>query len=337
MPTLTIGLDIAKSVFQVHGIDSHGKAVMQRKLRRAEVLKYFAKLEPSLVGIEACHSSHYWARELTSLGHTVRLLPTQYVKPFLVGGKNDANDAAAICTAVTRRDIRFVTIKSAEQQSLQSVHRMRERLIQERTAKSNQIRSMFAEEGIIFPTGLAQLRKGIVALVGENGAGITPLLRRLGLMYLDQMKALQQWLNAINIEIAEIFKRNEVCQRLATVPGVGPVIATALVSSVGDPSQFRNGRQFAAWLGLTPKQRSSGGKTRLGGITKRGDTYLRTLLVQGARAVMHFVNRREDKHSRWIKSLMQRRHVNIAAIALANKTARIVWSILTRGESFRAA
>ncbi|WP_230877750.1 MULTISPECIES: IS110 family transposase [unclassified Burkholderia] len=314
MPALTIGLDIAKNVFQAHCIDRHENVVMQRKLRRAEVLKFFAKLEPSLVGIEACHGSHFWARELTVLGHTVRLLPTQYVKPFLVGGKNDANDAAAICAAVTRRDIHFVTIKSAEQQSLQSVHRMRERLIQERTAKSNQIRSMFAEEGIIFPTGLAQLRKGIVALVSENETetGITPLLRRLGSMYLDQMKVLQQWLDEINSEIAAIFKKNEACQRLATIPGIGPVIATALVSCVGDPSQFRNGRQFAAWLGLTPKQRSSGGKTRLGGITKRGDTYLRTLLVQGSRAVIHFVNRREDSHSLWIRRLMQRRHVSIA-------------------------
>lgn len=238
---------------------------------------------------------------------------------------------------VTRRDIRFVTIKSAEQQSLQSVDRMRERLVQERTAKSNQIRSMFAEEGIVFGTGLPQLRKGIVALIDDASPCITPLLRRLGSMYLEQLKVLQQWLDEINSEIAAIFKRNEACQRLATIPGVGPLIATALVSCVGDPSQFRNGRQFAAWLGLTPKQRSSGGKTRLGGITKRGDTYLRTLLVQGSRAVMHFVNRREDRHSLWIRCLMQRRHASIAAIALANKTARIAWSVLTREETFRAA
>jgi transposase len=337
MPTLTIGLDIAKNVFQIHGVDRHGKTVLQRKLRRAEVLKFFSKLEPSLIGIEACHGSHFWARELTSLGHTVRLVPTQYVKPFLVGGKNDANDAAAICAAVTRSGIHFVAIKSAEQQSLQSVHRMRERLIQERTAKSNQIRSMFAEEGMIFPTGLPQLRKGVVTLVNDRDTHITPLLKRLGSMYLEQLNALQQWLDELGAEIAQIFESNEACQRLATVPGIGPVIATALVSSVGDPSQFRNGRQFAAWLGLTPMQRSSGGKTKLGGITKRGDTYLRTLLVQGARAVMHFVNRRDDRHSRWIKAVMQRRHASVAAIALANKTARIAWAILTGNESFRVA
>jgi transposase len=337
MPTLTIGLDIAKNVFQNHDVDRHGKTVLQRKLRRAEVLKFFSKLEPSLIGIEACHGSHFWAREPTSLGHTVRLVPTQYVKPFLVGGKNDANDAAAICAAVTRSGIHFVAIKSDEQQSLQSVHRMRERLIQERTAKSNQIRSMFAEERVIFSIGLPQLRKGIIAIANDPDARITPLLRRLGLMYLEQLKVIQQWLDELGAEIANIFKNNEACQRLATVPGIGPVVATALVNSVGDPLQFSNGRQFAAWLGLTPMQRSSGGKTKLGGITKRGDTYLRTLLVQGTRAVMHFVNRRDDRHSRWIKAVMQRRHASVAAIALANKTARIARAILTGNESFRVA
>jgi len=335
MRALTIGLDIAKHVFQVHGVDCSGKTVLQRKLRRADILKFFSKLESSLVGIEACHGSHFWARELTSLGHTVRLLPTQYVKPFLVGGKNDANDAAAICAAVSRPSIHPVPIKSAEQQSLQSVHRMRERLIHERTAKSNQIRSMFAEEGFIFPVGLPQLRQGIVTLVNDTDARITLLLRRLGSMYLEQLTALQQWVNELGVEIAEIFKRNEGCQRLATVPGIGPLVATALFSSVGDPSQFKNGRQFAAWLGLTPKQNSSGGKTKLGSITKHGDTYLRTLLVQGARAVMRFVNRHDDRHSRWIKAVMQRRHVSIAAIALANKTARIAWAILTSNDSFK--
>ncbi|MFC0695889.1 IS110 family transposase, partial [Paraburkholderia humisilvae] len=232
MPALTIGLDIAKNVFQIHGVDRQGKAVVQRKLRRAEVLKFFAKVESSLIGIEACHGSHFWARELTSPGHTVRLLPTQYVKPFLVGGKNDANDAAAICAAVTRPGIHSVAIKSAEQQSLQSTHRMRQRLIEERTAKSNQIRSMFAEEGVIFPVGLPQLRKGVVELVNNADTPITPLLRRLGSMYLEQLQALQQWLDELAADIAEIFRSSDACQRLATVPGIGPVIATALVSSV---------------------------------------------------------------------------------------------------------
>ncbi len=224
---------------------------------------------------------------------------------------------------MTRRDIHCVTIKSAEQQSLQSVHQMRTRLIQERIAKSNQIRSMFAEEGFVFPIDIPQLRKNIITLIDDASAYITPLLRCLGRMYLEQLNVMQQWLDELDSEMARIFKQNEVCQRLATVPGIGPVIATALVSSAGDPSQFKNGRQFAAWLGLTPRQQSSGGKTKLSGITKREDSYLRTLLVQGARVVMHFVHRRDDRHSQWIKKLMQRRHVNIAAIAVANKTARI--------------
>ena len=337
MPTLTIGLDIAKNVFQVYGVDRSGRPAIQRKLRRADVLKFFSKVESSLIGIEACHGSHFWARELTKMGHTVRLLPTQYVKPFVIGGKNDANDASAICTAVSRPGIHPVPIKSAEQQSLQSVHRMRERLVHERTAKSNQIRSMFAEEGFIFPIGLVQLKQGVVALVNDADAHITILLRRLGSMYLEQLAALQRWIDELASEIADIFKRNESCQRLATVPGIGPLVATALFSAVGDPMQFKNGRQFAAWLGLTPKQRSSGGKSKLGGITKHGDTYLRTLLVQGARAVMRFVGRRDDRHSCWIKAVMQRRHVSIAAIALANKTARIAWAILASSDSFKVA
>jgi transposase len=282
-------------------------------------------LDSSLIGIEACQGSHYWSRELISQGHTVRVLPTQYVKPFLVGGKNDANDASAICAAVSPPGIHPVPIKSAEQQLLQSVHRMRERLVHERTAVSNQIRSMFAEEAFIFPIGIIQLRQGIVALVADADAQTTILLRRLGSMYLEQLAALQRWIHELASEIAGIFKRNEGCQRLATVPGIGPLVATALFSGVGGPRQFKNGWQFAAWLGLTPRQQSSGGKSKLGGITKHGDTYLRTLLVQCARAVMRFVGRRDDRHSRWIKALMQRRHVSVAAIALANKTARIAW------------
>ena len=335
MSTVTIGLDIAKSVFQVHGIDRTGTIVIQRKLRRTEVLKFFSKLQPSLIGIEACHGSHFWARELSALGHTVRLMPTQYVKPFLLGGKNDANDAAAICAAVTRSGLHFVPIKSAEQQSLQSVHRMRERLVHDRTAASNQIRSMFAEEGYVFPVGIASLRHGVAALISDADARVTLLLRRLGYLYLEQLNALQTWLDALNANIDAIFQCNEACQRLATVPGIGPIVATALVGSVADPAQFKNGRQFSAWLGLTPKQRSSGGKTQLGGITKHGDTYLRTMLVHGARAVIRFVHRHDDRLSRWIKAIMQCKHKNIVVVALANKLARIVWSVMTRNTIFR--
>lgn len=335
MSTATIGLDIAKNVFQVYGVDQHGKAVLQRKLRRGEVLRFFAKLPPTLVGMEACHSSHFWGRELLRVGHKVRLIPTQYVKPFLVGGKNDANDAAAICAAVGRADLRFVPVKTAEQQSLQSLHRMRERLIHERTAKSNQIRSMFAEEGLVFATSVVQLRRGIAALIGDADSPITPILRRLGRMYLDQVEAVEGWLDQLNAQLKDIFAQNEDCQLLASVPGIGPIVATALLATAPDPKQFKNGRQFAAWIGLTPRQRSSGGKAMLAGITKHGDTYLRTMLVQGSRAVLRFLAKRNDRQSRWLQRLMLRRHKNVVAIALANKVARICWTVLARREAYQ--
>lgn len=330
MNLITVGFDIAKSIFQVHGVDAHGKSALRKQLRRSEVLRFFSKLSPCLVGIEACHSSHYWGRELTKLGHTVRLIPTQYVKPYLLGGKNDANDAAAICAAVMRPDMRMVAIKDAEQQSLQSLHRMRQRLVLERTAKSNQIRSMFAEEGLVFPISIAQLRRRVASAIGDPGAAITPILRRLGTMYLEQLSALDGWLAELNAQLHQIATEREDCKLLTSIPGIGPIVATALVGTVGDPRQFKNGRQFAAWAGLTPRQRSSGGKLSLGGITKHGDVYLRTMLIQGARAVAKYVTRRSDHQAVWLQRLMQRRHKNVAVVAQANKIARMAWAVLTR-------
>ena len=259
MNLIAVGLDIAKSVFQVHGVDAHGKTHVRKQLRRSEVLRFFSKLAPCLVGIEACHSSHYWGRELTKLGHTVRLIPTQYVKPYLLGGKNDANDAAAICAAVMRPDMHTVAIKDAEQQSLQSLHRMRQRLVLERTAKSNQIRSMFAEEGLVFPVSIPNLRRNVANAISDPQTSITPILRRLGTLYLEQLTALEGWLAELNRQLHEIATEREDCKLLTSIPGIGPIVATALVGTVGDPRQFKNGRQFAAWAGLTPRQRSSGG------------------------------------------------------------------------------
>jgi len=334
---ITIGLDIAKNIFQVHGVDAHGKPVLQRKLRRGEVLRLFANIEPCLVGIEACHSSHYWGRELSKFGHEVRLMPTQYVKPFVLGGKNDANDAAAICAAVRRPDMRWVAIKSAEQQSVQSLHRMRARLIQERTAKSNQIRSMFSEEGFVFARSIAQLRRSVVQLISQENPRLTTILRRLAAMYLEQLDALDRWLAELQAQLHELFVQREDCRLLASVPGIGPVVATALVGTVGDARQFRNGRQFAAWVGLTPKQRSSGGKTMLGGITKHGDTYLRMMFVQGAQAVLRYVDRRSDRQSLWLKRLLTRRHKNVVVVALANKLARVAWAVLAQRQAYKAS
>lgn len=333
MQVSIIGLDIAKSVFQLHGADNAGNPVIRRQLRRRNVLRFFANLERCVVGIEACHSSHYWARELMALGHDVRLIPTQYVKPFRRGGKNDANDAEAICDAASRPAIHSVAVKSAEQQAIQSLHRTRERLVHERTAKANQIRSLVAEEGVICAKGIAQLRRCLHDLVADHDS-LTPLLRSLVGLFLEQLAALDQWIGELDTRIRELAKNSAVCRRLSRLPGVGPVIATAIVGTVGNAHAFKNGRQFAASLGLVPGQRSSGGRTQLLGITKRGDTYLRKLLVQGARAIMRVVGRHDDRQSRWVRQLLTRRHKHVVAVALANKLARTIWALLVKGEQF---
>jgi len=333
MQIAIIGLDIAKSVFQVHGADKAGEPVLRRQLRRRDVLRFFANLEPCLVGIEACHSSHYWARELIALGHDVRLIPTQYVKPFRRGSKNDLNDAEAICDAASRPAIHSVAVKSAEQQAIQSLHRTRERLVHERTAKANQIRSLVAEEGVICAKGIAQLRRCLHELIAENDR-TTPLLRSLAGLFLEQLAALEGWIGELDGKIQEIAKTSTVCRRLVRLPGVGPVIATAIVGTVGNAHAFKNGRQFAASLGLVPGQRSSGGRTMLLGITKRGDTYLRKLLIQGARALLRVVGRHDDRQSRWARQLLTRRHKHVVAVALANKLARTIWALLVKGEAF---
>ena len=337
MTIVTLGLDLGKNWIHVVGLDAEGRIVLRRRVGRDRLLKQTVNMPSCLIGMEACCGAHHLGRALAAQGHTVRLMPPQYVKPFVLGGKNDANDAAAICAAVRRSDMHWVGIKSAEQQSVQSLHRMRARLIQERTAKSNQIRSMFAEEGLVFPTSIAQLRRSVVNLISQESAALTPILRRLAVMYLEQLDALERWLAELHGQLQELFAQREDCRLLASVPGIGPVVATALVGTVGDPRQFKNGRQFAAWLGLTPKQRSSGGKTVLGGITKHGDTYLRTMFVQGARAVMRFAHRRSDRQSLWLKQLLQRRHKNVVVIALANKIARVAWAVLARRNAYRAA
>ena len=333
MQVTTIGLDIAKSVFRVHGADGNGKPVIRRQLRRREVLRFFANLERCLIGIEACHSSHYWARELIALGHEVRLIPTQYVRPFRRGGKNDANDAEAICDALSRPSINTVAVKSAEQQAVQSLHRARERLIHQRTTTANQIRSLVAEEGIVCAQGIARLRLCLHDLVADESR-VTPLLLGLISQFLEQLSALDQWISELDAKIRDLATQSEVCRRLRCLPGVGPVVATAILGTVGNAHSFKNGRQFAASLGLVPGQRSSGGRIQLLGITKRGDTYLRKLLVQGARAIMRVVGRHNDRLSNWGRKLMARRHKHVVAVALANKMARTIWALLVKGERF---
>jgi transposase len=335
MTITTVGLDIAKQVFQVHGVDDRGQTVARRRLRRTEVRRYFAQRPPCLVGIEACHSSHYWGRTLTALGHTVRLIPPQYVRPFVRGGKNDARDAEGICEAVSRPAMRVVSLKTADQLALQALHRMRARLIRDRTATANQMRAFLSEEGRVFPQGLAGFRKQLRGLLDETGPeALTPLLRDLATQFLDQVRILDEWIERLNAQLLRAFRARNTCQQLASVVGVGPVIATAVIGTVGDAHAFKNGRQFAAWMGLTPRQHSSGERTRLLGITKRGDAYLRTLFVPGARAVLRTAARRRDRLGQGLQQLLTRRHRHVVAIALANKMTRVAWAVLAKGAVF---
>ena len=330
-----VGIDLAKQVFQIHGVDSQEKVVLRKQLRRAQMLSYFKELAPCLIGMEACSSAHYWARELQKLGHTVKLMAPQFVKPYVKSNKNDANDAEAICEAIARPTMRFVAIKSIAQQDIQAVHRIRSELVQQRTAKVNQIRGLLAEYGIVVGQRIDVLRKSLPLLVEDAENGLTPDFRGL-------LEGLQQDLTALDTRVDELDKKiktlassNEDAKRLQQIPGIGPITATALVCAIGDGKQFKRGRDLAAWLGLTPRQNSSGGKDRLLGISKRGDAYLRTLLIHGARAVLKVASQKDDPRSRWLQSLCGRRNKNIAAVALANKNARIVWALLTKKTDYQ--
>ena len=334
MNATRIGLDLAKMVFQVHGVDRDEQRVIKRQLRRSQMLTFFEQLPACKIGMEACAGAHYWARELGQMGHEVKLIAPQFVKPYVKSQKNDANDAEAICEAVGRPSMRFVAIKTVAQQDMQAVHRIRSELVKSRTAKVNQIRGLLAEYGEIVPARIESIRRAIPALQEDATNGLTPLFRRLleGLR-LDLVE-LDRRVGELDQEIAVAAQEDPVARRLQTVPGIGPITATALVAAVGDGRQFKRGRDLAAWLGLTPGQHSSGGKDHLLGISKRGDSYLRTLLIHGSRAVLRAVGNKSDPRSRWIAGVAARRHKNVAAVALANKNARIVWALLTRGEDY---
>jgi transposase len=330
---VTIGLDIAKSVFQVHGVDGVGEVMIRRQVRRPQMLQFFAKQPPCLVGIEACASAHYWGRELSRLGHRVKLMPPSYVKPYVKRQKNDAADAEAICEAVTRPTMRFVEVKSPEQQSVMVLHRVRLMLMRQRIQLSNAIRGHMAEFGLVAPIG----REGLQGLIGLLEASDTPVPEEAVVCL--QMLAGQ--LRLVNLQILETDRRirtsaraTEVGRRLMGIPGVGPLLASALIATVADPKAFKSGRNLAAWIGLVPKQNSSGGKERLGGITKQGDRYLRQLLVVGALAVVRYAERNGTRRP-WLVQLLARRSTKVATVALANKTARMAWAIMTSGESYR--
>ncbi|CAM3285157.1 Putative transposase y4pF/y4sB [Sphingomonas antarctica] len=330
----TIGLDIAKSVFQVHGIDISGKVLTQKRLSRSRLLPFFAKLPPCLVGIEACSTSHHWARELIALGHDVRLMPAQYVKPYVKRSKNDAADAEAICEAVTRPTMRYVPVKTAEQQSVMMLHRVRLMLSRQRTQLSNSMRSHLAEFGIVAPIGRKGVEQLLAVIANEDDARVPPDARLCLEMLVAQLVVVKSQILENDRRVMESARKTELGQRLMEVPGVGPLLASAIVATVADPKAFKSGRSLAAWIGLVPKQNSSGGKERLGSITKAGNRNLRSMLVVGSMAVIRYAQRNGTKRP-WLVQLMARRSVKVAAVALANKTARMVWALMTSGERYR--
>ncbi|WGV15411.1 IS110 family transposase [Fuscovulum ytuae] len=331
---VTVGLDLAKNVFQVHGVDADGRVCVRRKLRRAEVLAFFGELSPCLVRMEACASSHFWVREIAGLGHEVKLMPLAYVKPYVKRGKTDASDAEAICEAVTRPTMRFVAVKSEEQQAVLMLHKTRELLVRQRTMQTNALRAHLAELGIVAAQGVdglsslkAHFHRVIGSLPGHAVGALQALLR--------MADGLVEEIERLESRILDWHRTNDASHRLATIPGVGPIIASAIAANVPDASLFKTARQFAAWLGLTPRANSSGGKERQMGISKQGDAYIRRLLVSGASAVMRFT-RQGDPGKAWLAGIKERKRPKVAAVAQANKTARIAWAILRRNEVFVA-
>jgi transposase len=331
----TIGLDIAKSVFQVHGIDAEGNVTLRRQLKRRYVLNFFQRLPPCLVGIEACASAHHWSRELQTLGHTVRLMPPAYVKPYVKRHKNDATDAEAICEAVTRANMRFVATKTPQQQSCLTLHRTRHLFIRQQTSVINAIRAHLAEFGIVAPIG----RNGVEQLLSVAADAKDKRLPEVARACVAALGAQLQTLKAQILEFDRMImawhRSSEASRRLDDIPGVGPVLATALVASIADPSVFRSGRDFSAWIGLVPRQNSSGGKDRLGNISKRGDRYLRSLFTTGALAVIRYAKIHGTRRRPWLTALLTRRPTKVAAIALANKIARMAWAILAKDERYK--
>ena len=330
----TLGIDLAKNIYQLHGVDRHGKPILKKTVSRTKLLETLGNLPPCLVGIEACGGAHHWAREIGKLGHQVRIIAPQFVVPYRKSGKNDANDAEAICEAVSRPSMRFVAIKTLEQQAVLVVHRVREAIKAERTALINQIRGLLQEFGIVLPQGAATFSKRLVEALADSEIPLDAVSVFSELR--GHLLRLEERLADYDRKIARLAQ-DETARRLAEIPGIGPVTATAAVATVGDARLFRNGRELAAWVGLVPRQSSSGGKTRLGRITKQGDSYLRTLFVQGALVVIRHLGEKTDPRSQWIRALVARRGIQKAAVALAAKMVRTAWAIMARGEHYRLA
>lgn len=334
MKVTTVGIDLAKNVLQIHGADDNGKPLVRRQLNRNQVMTYFANLEPCVIGMEACGSAHHWARQLQSLGHEVRLISPQFVKPFVKTNKHDMADAEAICEAVTRPTMRFVPIKNVEQQAMLSLHRAREGFIGDRTATVNRIRGLMSEFGLVIPQGIGHVRSKVPELIEDATNELPGIFRGLIDQLLEHLKWLDKQIDQIESQINTWHRNNADSQRLAEMPGIGVITATALIAMIGNARNFKSGRELAAWIGLVPRQHSTGGKQTLLGISKRGDAYLRKLLIHGARALAYHAGRKADSNN-WLHKLVNRKHMNIAVVAQANKTARIVWALLAHGREFR--
>lgn len=332
-----LGIDLAKQSFQLHGVDEAGDVVVKKKLSRKQLNAFIANLPACLIGLEACGGAHHWVRRFTERGHTVRMIAPQFVKPYVKSNKNDAVDAEAICEAVQRPSMRFVPVKSIEQQDIQSLHRVCSQLIARRTAQANQIRGLLLEYGIVIPKGIAYVRKEIPTILEDAESALTSLFRKILSELYDEMVHLDERTSSLERKLEAISVQHEDCQRLLSIPGVGLLTATALIAAIGDIAVFKSGRELAAWLGLVPRQSSTGGKPTLLGISKRGDSYLRTLLIHGGRSVVRVAHRHLDKRNRWVGEIRQRRGENISNVAVANKNARIVWALLTKKENYQAA
>jgi len=335
MQVITFGIDLAKNVFQIHGVDAAGHTVVKKQLKRDQLAPYFANAAPATIGMEACSSAHYWARKLQSFGHEVKLMAPQFVKPYVKSNKNDANDAEAICEAVARPNMRFVPIKDVEQQAVLSLHRVRQGFVAARTAQANQIRGLLGEFGLVIPQGIAHIARRVPELIEDASNELPGAFRLLIQRLLDHLKELDTHVDELELQIVKWHRQSSASSKLAQVPGIGPITASALVASLGDAKNFVNGRQVSAWLGLVPRQHSSGGKQNLLGISKRGDSYLRSLLIHGARSAIYNGKEKTNPTCKWINEIVSRRNNNVAAVALANKNARIVWALLTHDREFR--
>lgn len=332
-----LGIDIAKNVFQLHGVDEKGIPILKCKLTRCKLITTITKLPKCTIAMEACSGANHWYRKFSKMGHTVKLISPQFVKPFVKTNKNDRNDSEAIVEAASRPTMRFVSPKTIEQEDIQAIHRIRSRLIHEKTALANQIRGVLAEYGIIIPKGVHNIRKLLPEILEDAENDLSHVGRQIFADLYEEMVEKEKKVKIYERKIENIFKTNEACQKIAKIEGVGPIIATAIVATMGDPKVFKNGRHFAAFLGLVPRQHSSGNKERLLGISKRGDSYLRSLLVHGGRAVVFRAGKKDDRRSIWLKELKERRGSNRAAVAVANKNARIIWAVLAKNEEYRRA